>query len=100
MKLTDIDRVNHLVANLAEINGLIGTAEAAESAMFQLMIEAPGDASFKMSAEGASTAHSRGTDVSIGFLGSLKKLAVAELHAKRDGVLKELSALGVDTAAG
>jgi hypothetical protein len=100
MKLTDIDRVNHLVANLAEINGLIATAESAESAMFQLMIEAPGDASFKMSAEGASTAHSRGTDVSGGFLGNLKKLAVAELRAKRDGVLKELSALGVETAAG
>jgi hypothetical protein len=100
MKLTDIDRVNHLVANLAEINGLIATAESAESAMFQLMIEAPGDASFKMSAEGASTSHSRGTEASAGFLASLKDLAVGELHARRATVLRELAALGVDTAAG
>jgi hypothetical protein len=68
--------------------------------MYQLLIEAPGDASFKMSAEGASTAHSRGTGVSDSFLSSLKQLAIAELRAKRDTVLKDLAALGVDTAAG
>ena len=67
MKLTDIDNVNHLIADLGEINSLIATAEGAEPATFQLLIEAPGDASFKMSAEGASRAHSRGTDVSAGF---------------------------------
>ena len=90
----DIDKVNHLVAALADINGLIGTAEAAEPAAFQLLIEAPGDASFKMSAEGASTSHSRGTEVSADFLGSLKELAVAELHARREIVLQDLGALG------
>jgi hypothetical protein len=98
MKLADIDKVNHLVTALADINGLIGTAEAAEPGTFQLLIEAPGDASFKMSAEGASTSHSRGTEVSAGFLTSLKQLAVAELLARRAVVLKDLGALGVDTA--
>jgi hypothetical protein len=99
MKLADIDKVNHLIADMADINGLIGTAEAAEPTTFQLLIEAPGDASFKMSAEGASTSHSRGTEVSGGFLASLKELAVAELQSRRKVVLKELAALGVDTAA-
>ena len=98
MKLADIGKVNHLVAALADINGLIETAEAAEPATFQLLIEAPGDASFKMSAEGASTSHSRGTEVSADFLASLKRLAVAELHARRDIVLQDLGSLGVDTA--
>jgi len=100
MKLTDIDKVNHLIADLSDINGLIGTAESAEADMFQLLIEAPGDASFKMSAEGASTSHSRGTGVSTGFLASLKQLAVNELRARRETVLKGLTALGVDTSAG
>ena len=99
MKLADINKVNHLVTALADINGLIGTAEAAEPTTFQLLIEAPGDASFKMSAEGASTSHSRGTEVSTGFLASLKQLAVAELRARREVVLQDLGALGVDTAA-
>jgi hypothetical protein len=99
MKLSNLEKVNHLVAGLDEIRSLIATAEAAEPSTFQLLIEAPGDASFKMSAEGASTAHSRGTDVSAGFLEGLKKLAGAELRAKRDTVLKELSSLGVDTSA-
>jgi hypothetical protein len=100
MKLSDIDKVNHLVAALADINGLIGTAEAADPVAFQLLIEAAGDASFKMSAEGASTSHSRGTEVSTSFLASLKDLAVAELRARREVVLRDLGALGVDTAAG
>ena len=100
MKLSDIDKVNHLVAALADINGLIGTAEAAEPVAFQLLIEAAGDASFKMSAEGASTSHSRGTEVSTGFLASLKDLAVAELRARREVVLRDLGALGVDTEVG
>jgi hypothetical protein len=100
MKLTDIDKVNHLIADLGEINSLITTADTAEPAKYQMLIEAPGDASFKMSAEGASTSHSRGTGVSDGFLASLKKLAVAELRARREVVLHDLTALGVDTAAG
>jgi hypothetical protein len=98
MKLSNLEKVNHLVAGLAEIRSLIGTAETAEPATYQLLIEAPGDASFKMSAEGASTSHSRGTDVSAAFLSGLKKLAIAELREKRDTVLQELTALGVDTS--
>jgi hypothetical protein len=100
MKLGDIDKVNHLIADLADINSLIGTAEAAEPDVFQVMIEAPGDASFKMSAEGSSTSHSRGTGVSAAFLASLKKLAVGELRARREVVLKDLTVLGVDTSTG
>jgi hypothetical protein len=99
MKLTDIDKVNHLIADLGEINSLIATAEAAEPSTLQLLVEAPGDASFRMSAEGASTAHSRGTGVTAGFLASLKQLAVAELQTRRGAVLNDLAALGVDTAS-
>jgi len=99
MKLKDIDKVNHLVADLGEVNSLIATAEAADPASLQLFIEAPGDASFRMSAEGASTAHSRGTGVSADFLASLKQLAVAELRTRRDAVLKDLAGLGVDAIA-
>jgi hypothetical protein len=98
MKLADIGKVNHLIAALADISSLIDTAEAAEPATFQLLIEAPGDASFKMSAEGASTSHSRGTEVSADFLASLKRLAVEELHGRRNIVLQDLGSLGVDTA--
>jgi hypothetical protein len=98
MKLADIEKVNHLIADLADINSLIATAETAEPPSFELLIDAPGDASFKMSAEGASTSHSRGTGVSDAFLASLKKLAIGELHARRDVVLKDLAALGVDTS--
>ena len=99
MKLADIEKVNHLIAALADINALITTAEAAEPAMYQVLIEAPGDASFKMSAEGSSTSHSRGTGASADFLASLKQLAVAELRARREMVLRDLTALGVDTSA-
>ncbi len=99
MKLADIEKVNHLIADLADINALIATAESAEAAAYQVLIEAPGDASFKMSAEGSSTSHSRGTAASASFLGSLKQLAVAELKGRRDVVLKELTGLGVDTSA-
>ena len=97
MKLADIGKVNHLVADLGEIDGLIHTASSAEAAAFQLLVEAPGEASLKMSSEGASTTHARGTAVSDGFLEQLKALAVAELHARRDAVLAELMTLGVDT---
>jgi hypothetical protein len=100
MKLTEIDKVNHLIADLRDIDSLIGTAEAAEPPMFELLIDAPGDSSFKMSAEGSSTSHSRGTGVSAGFLARLKELAAAELRARRESVLKDLTALGVDTSAG
>jgi hypothetical protein len=99
MKLTDIDRVNHLVAELADIKALIETAEHAESSAFQVFIEAPGDAGLRMSSEGASTTHARGIDASESFLGKVKQLAVAELQSRRKGILAELTALGVDAGA-
>lgn len=100
MKLADIDKVNHLIAALADVDALIRTAEEAEPASYQLLVEAPGDASFRMSAEGASTSHSRGTEVTPGFLARLKALAIEELRARREVVLRELATLGVDTSAG
>jgi hypothetical protein len=98
MKLTDIDRVNHLVAELADIKALIETAEHAEAASYQVFIEAPGDAGLRMSAEGASTTHSRGIDASAAFLTKVKHLAVSELQSRQKGILVDLAALGVDTA--
>ncbi len=96
MKLQNLDRVNHLVAELADIKSLIDMAERAEPMAFQLFIEAPGDASLRMSMEGASTTHSRGIDASAGFLNNVKRLAVEELLAHKDRVLVELTGLGVD----
>lgn len=97
MKLTDIDRVNHLVAQLEDIKSQIALAERADDAAFQLLVEAPGDAGLRMSQEGASTAHSRGIDVSPRFLAELKRLAVQELDTKRGSILAELAQLGVET---
>jgi hypothetical protein len=99
MKLTDIERVNHLVAELADIKALIETAELAESSAFQVFIEAPGDAGLRMSSEGASTTHARGIDVSGAFLGKVKQLAIAELQSRQKGVLADLTALGVDAGS-
>jgi len=96
MKLQDLDRVNHLVSDLADIRNLIAMAERAEPAAFQLFVEAPGDASLRMSREGASTTHSRGISTSDGFLEHLKHLAIAELNTRREMVLAELTSLGVD----
>jgi hypothetical protein len=100
MKLADIDKVNHLVAALAEMRQLIHVAEQADPAVFQLFIESTGDSSLKMSSEGASTAHSGGVAVSSAFLTKLRELALQELHEKRDTILTELAALGVDTKEG
>jgi hypothetical protein len=100
MKLADLDKVNHLVRELAEIRSLIRVAEKADLAMFQLFIESTGDSSIKMSKEGASTAHSGGIAVSDAFLKRLRQLALEELHARRDAILAELNALGVDTKEG
>lgn len=97
MKLADIDRVNHLVAELADIKALIETAEHADTAAYQVFIEAPGDAGLRMSAEGASTTHARGIDVADAFLTKVKHLAVSELQSRQKTVLAALSALGVDT---
>ena len=99
MKLTDIDRVNHLVTELTDIEALIVIADHADAAAYQVFIETPGDGGIRLSAEGASTSHSRGIDVSPDFLTSLKTLALTELQAKRQRVLADLAALGVETGA-
>ena len=96
MKLTNLERVNHLVGELEDVKKLIEMAEQAEAISFQLFIEAPADASLKMSAEGASTTHFRGIDVSTGFLANLKRLAVKELQTRRQNILTALSELGVE----
>ena len=96
MKLRDLDRVNHLVTELADIRTLIAAAQAAEPADFMAFIESPGDNSLRMSREGASTTHARGIAVSEGFLAELKRISVTELEARRDAVVAELTALGVD----
>ena len=99
MKLSDIDRVNHLVRELGDIKALIGTAEKSEPPAYQLLIEAGlgGDGGIKLSAEGTSTSHSRGIDVTPGFLADLKRLALAELQAKQQRILTDLTALGVES---
>ena len=99
MKLEDLERVNRLVDELKEMKALIGMAERAEPPAFQVFIEAPGDASLKMSAEGATTSHANGVVVSAGFLADVKRLAVAELRAHERKLLDELRQLGVDTGA-
>lgn len=83
MKLQDLERVNHLVSEPADIKSLIDMAQRAEPMAFQLFIEAPDDAGLRMSMEGASTTHSGGINASAGFLDSLKRLAIAELQATR-----------------
>ena len=97
MKLTDIDRVNHLIAELDDVKTLIAMAGRAESDAYQVIIDAPGDSGVHMSAEGASTSHSRGIAVSPTFLAEVKQIAIAELHSRQQGILAELAGLGVDT---
>jgi hypothetical protein len=99
MKLTDIDRVNHLIGELSDIKALIAMAERAEAGAYQLLIESGGEGGMKLSAEGTSTSHSRGIDVAPAFLASLKNLALDELQGKRQRVLADLAALGVETEA-
>lgn len=97
MKLADIDRVTHLVAELEDIKALIAMAARAESNSYQVFIEAAGDASLRMSEQGAAKSHSRGIGVSTGFLAQVKQLAVAELQSRQLAILAELARLGVET---
>ncbi len=97
MKLNDLDRVNHLVRELEEVRGLMAMADRADTGAYQVFIEAPGDASLKMSSEGATTAHANGIAVSPAFLGDVKRLAGAELRRQEQEILQELRNLGVET---
>ena len=97
MKLKDIDRVNRLVSDLGDVKSLIETAEHVERDAYQVLVEAPANATIKMSRTGPSTSHSRGVAVSEDFLGRLKQLAVEELRSTRARILTDLRALGVET---
>ena len=96
MKLEDIDTVNHLVAELNALKGLIAHAERAEPVDCELFIKLPGDASINMSNEGASSTHYLGFSASPDFLGRLKALAMEEFDARRRGIIAQLAALGVE----
>jgi hypothetical protein len=99
MKIQDIDRVNHLVGELNGIKELIGHAERAELANFELFIKLPGDSSIRLSSEGAASTHYSGFSASPEFLGRLQRLSIEELDAKRRGIVAALAALGVEADA-
>lgn len=96
MKLEDIDKVNHLVAELNAVKELIVHAGRAEPVDCELFIKLPGDASINMSNEGASSTHYMGFSASPEFLARLKQLAIEEFNAKRRGIVAQLADLGVE----
>ena len=100
MKIQDIDRVNHLIGELNGMKELIAHAEKAEPSDFELFIKLPGDASIRMSGEGAASTHYQGYSVTPDFLRKLQRLAVEELDARRRGIIAELAALGVEAESG
>jgi hypothetical protein len=96
MKLKDIDRVNHLIAELSAVKELVSLAERADSGDLKLFIQGPGEASIEMSAEGAESTHYRGFSATPGFLDQLKRLALEEIAARRRVIVGELAGLGVE----
>jgi hypothetical protein len=96
MKIQDIDRVNHLIGELNAMKELITHAERAEPSDCELFIKLPGDASIRMSGEGAASTHYQGYSVTPDFLRKLQRLAVEELEVRRRGIIAELVALGVE----
>ena len=96
MKIEDIDKVNHLIAELNGMKELIGHAERADPADCELFIKLPGDASIRMSSGGAASTHYEGFSASPDFLHKLQRLAVEELDARRRGNIADLAALGVE----
>jgi len=100
MKIQDIDRVNHLIGELNGMKELIAHAEKAEPSDFELFIKLPGDASIRMSSEGAASTHYQGYSVTPDFLRKLQRLAVEELDARRRGIIAELAARGVEAESG
>ena len=99
MKIQDIDKVNHLIAELNGMKELIGHAERADPADCELFIKLPGDASIRMSSGGAASTHYEGFSASPDFLRKLQRLAVEELDARRRGIIAELAAFGVEADA-
>lgn len=96
MKLADIDRVNHLVAELGSVKELVSIAERADAGDLKLFIQGPGEASIEMSAEGAESTHYRGFSATPAFLDQLKRLALQEIAARRQAIIGELALLGVE----
>jgi hypothetical protein len=96
MKLKDIDRVNHLIAELGAVKELIALAEHADPADVKLFIQGPGDASIEMSAEGAESTHYRGFSATPAFLDQLKRLALEEIAARQKAIVGELAGFGVE----
>jgi hypothetical protein len=96
MKIQDIEKVNHLIAELNGMKELIEHARNAEPADFEAFIKLPGDASIRLSVEGAASTHYRGFSASPGFLKRLQHLALEELDERRRALLAELAQLGVE----
>jgi hypothetical protein len=96
MKIQDIDKVNHLIGELNGMKQLISHAEHADPTDCELFIKLPGDASIRMSSEGAASTHYQGYAVSPDFLTKLQRLAIEELNARRHAIIAELAALGVE----
>ncbi len=96
MKLKDIDRVNHLIAELGGVKELLALAERADPGDVKLFIQGPGDASIEMSAEGVESTHYRGFSATPAFLDQLKHLALGEIAARRKAIVGELAGLGVE----
>ncbi len=96
MKLKDIDRVNHLIAELGAVKELVSLAERADPGDVKLFIQGPGDASIEISAEGVESTHYRGFSATPGFLDQLKRLALEEIAARRKAIVDELAGLGVE----
>jgi len=96
MKIQDIDRVNHLIAELSGVKELISHAGHADPPDFELFIKLPGDASIRLSSEGAASSHYNGFSASPEFLSRLQNLAIEELDAKRRNIVAELATLGVE----
>jgi len=99
MKIEDIEKVNHLIGELNGMKQLIAHAENADPEEYELFIKLPGDASIRMSGEGAASTHYQGYAVSPEFLTRLRRLAVEELDARRHSIIAELAALGVEAEA-
>ncbi len=96
MKMSDIDKVNHLIGELNGMNTLIAHTDDADPADCELFIKLPGDSSIRMSSEGAASTHYQGFPASPDFLRRLQRLAVEELNTRKQAIIAELAALGVD----